>query len=248
MRNILYAMLGFAALGACPSQAIVGPSTPGSPLRGSLVMVLTSQGGTAGFCTGVVVAPTVVLTAAHCVPPGAALRVDLPEAGSDPVLLPVADVARHPGYRADAIRARERSVDLALVRLPTPLPGNFVPATIASTTGASPGQAFAVSGFGVVREGEARSSGQLRSATLALREPLSAVLLWAHDASGRGAGACTGDSGGPVALPDQTAVVALTLWSAGTGRRRCGDLTQALWIAPYRGWIEGTMAAWHSVR
>jgi hypothetical protein len=248
MRTIAQVVAALVVLVAGPAQAIVGPSTPGSPLKASLVMLLNHRGATAGFCTAVVLAPTVLMTAAHCVPPGADLRVDLPDSGPTPTLLPVAAVARHPGYRADAIRTRERSVDLALLRLPAPLPAGFVPTMISAETGAEPGQPFLVSGYGLGRENEPRSSGMLRSATLAARDPSSAVLLWASDPTGGGAGACTGDSGAPVTRPEHAGVVALVVWSAGTGRHQCGDLTQALWLAPQRSWIDGVMAGWRSER
>lgn len=243
MTSVAHAAV-LALLAATPAAAVVGPSTPGSRLANSLVMVLNHRGATAGFCTGVVLSPTVVMTAAHCVPPGADLRIDLPGDGAAPVLLPIRTVVRHPGYRADAIRLRERSVDLALVALPAALPTRFVPATLASVAGTAAGEPFTLSGYGLGQEGEPRTSGQLRSAGLAAREPLSGVLLWANDPSGGGAGACTGDSGAPVTKAGASEVAALVVWSAGTGGRQCGDLTQALWLAPYRSWIDATMAAW----
>ncbi|WP_237476921.1 S1 family peptidase [Lichenibacterium dinghuense] len=229
-----------AAALACaghPALAVVGPSRDASSaVADSAVMVLQRQGSAAGFCTGVVVAPRAVLTAAHCVPPGADIRIHYRDAAGAPVLLPVAGVVRHPGYRADAIARRERSVDLAVVSLPEPLPTAFRPAVLGSEAGTAVGSRFTVAGFGLAREGEPRSSGRLRAADLAARAPLSDVLLWAEDPSHGGAGACTGDSGGPV-LDASGAVAALTLWSAGDGRRRCGALTQAIWLAPYRAWI-----------
>ena len=220
-----------------PAAAVVGPSHEASPtVSDSLVMVLQRRGPAAGFCTGLVVARRAVLTAAHCVPPGADLRIHFKDASGAPVLLPVAGVKRHPGYRADAIARRERSIDLAVVTLADPLPERFRPATLSDQASARVGEAFAVAGFGLGREGEAASSGRLREATLAARAPLSAVLLWADDPTHAGAGACTGDSGGPV-LDPAGAVAALTLWSAGAAGRQCGALTQALWLAPYRAWI-----------
>lgn len=220
-----------------PAGAIVGPSREASADLGrSLVMVLQRRGPEAGFCTGIVIGPRAVLTAAHCVPPGADLRIHFKGEDGAPVLLPVAGVTRHPGYRADAIARRERSIDLAVVTLEAPLPERFRPATLSGQSSPRVGEAFTVAGYGLGREGEAASSGRLREADLAARAPLSPVLLWAADPTGREAGACTGDSGGPV-LDASGAVAALTLWSAGTGARRCGALTQALWLAPYRDWI-----------
>lgn len=228
---------------ALPAGAVVGPARDApATVADSAVMVLQRQGPAAGFCTGIVIGPRAVLTAAHCVPPGADLRIYLKDAAGAAVLLPVAEVVRHPGYRADAITKRERSIDLAVLVLPDPLPSAFRAATLAGETGTAVGARFSVAGFGLAREGDPKTSGRLRQADLAARAPLSDVLLWAVDPLHAGAGACTGDSGGPV-LDASGAVAALTLWSAGDGRRRCGALTQALWLAPFRAWIAAAAAA-----
>ena len=220
-----------------PAHAVVGPSrSEVGEIRDSLVMVLQRRGAAAGFCTGIVVAPRAVVTAAHCVPAGADLRVHFKDQDGAPVLLPVVRAMRHPGYRPDAIARRERSIDLAVLTLDADLPERFRPARLASVGSARVGDPFTVAGFGLSREGEASSSGALRETSLAARAPLSEVLLWVADPATHGAGACTGDSGGPV-LDASGAVAALTLWSAGTGARQCGALTQALWLAPYRAWI-----------
>ncbi len=223
-------------MSATPADAVVGPSHAAQDRADSLVMVLQRRGPSAGFCTGIVIAPQAVLTAAHCVPSGAEFRIHFRDAAGAPVLLPVAGVTRHPGYRADAIARRERSIDMAVVTLAEPLPARFHAAGFATAATARVDDRFTVLGFGLAREGEAASSGQLRAAILAARAPLSTLLLWAEDPEHRGAGACTGDSGGPV-LDASGLVAALTLWSAGDGERQCGALTQALWLAPYRAWI-----------
>jgi hypothetical protein len=232
---------------AVPAGAVVGVSTTGAAPDKSLVMVLNHRGTSAGFCTGIVLSSHVVLTAAHCMPPGADLRIDIPGTSPAPTLLAVDAVMRHPGYRPDAIRQRERSIDLALVRVVSPLPDGFEPARLAANAGTEPGQAYRLTGFGVGVEGEAHTSGQSRSVTLVARQPLSSVLLWATDPAHRGAGACTGDSGAPMVAEDG-AVAALVVWSAGAGSRQCGDLTQALWLAPHRAWIDSVVAAWRSRR
>ncbi len=239
------ALAALLAAWTAPASALVGPSSDGAALAPFVVMVLHRAGSEAGFCSGIVVARDIVLTAAHCVPPGADLRVHFKDERGGAVLLPVETVVRNPGYKADAVRKRERSIDLAAIRLAEPLPGRFRPATIAGAPPAIPVDALVrVAGFGVTRENDGASSGRLRVADLAARAPLSAVLLWAKDPRGAGAGACEGDSGGPVFVGSDDTVAALTSWASGDGRNRCGTLTQALWLAPHKAWIEGVIAGW----
>ena len=226
-----------ACLASSPAAAVVGPSADGAVLSPNVVMVLQRSGATAGFCSGIVIARRAVLTAAHCVPAGADLRVHYRDEAGTPVLLPVADVVRNPGYRADAVKARRRSVDLAVVHLRADLPARFRPATLGMAAAISPGARFRIAGYGVTREGDGRSSGHLRLGEIVARPPLSSLLLWAKGAEGQG-GACTGDSGGPVLDAEADTVEAMTLWSAGSGKTRCGNLTQAIWLGPYRSWID----------
>jgi hypothetical protein len=85
----------------------------------------------------------------------------------------------------------------------------------------------------------------LRGARLAARAPLSSILLWADDPEHQGAGACTGDSGGPIVTGGLGKVIAITAWSAGAHvGSRCGALTQGALIAPQAGWIESVLKRW----
>jgi secreted trypsin-like serine protease len=224
--------------GAGPALAIIG-GQPGGPLNSAAVMVLHDRGG---ICTGIVVAPDVVLTAAHCLPAGAKFRVHYREQGEAVMLEPQA-IVRHPQFRANAVQERTRSIDLALLRLAAPLPARFSVAALANAGTDGAGSAVTVAGFGLGREGDGTSTGTWRSARLAVVEPYgpSRILLWARGSAGTGA--CGGDSGGPMLDGSQT-VVAVTTWSTGGAGRRCGDLTQGTLIAPQRGWVDATMARW----
>ncbi|MDP3257592.1 MAG: trypsin-like serine protease [Bosea sp. (in: a-proteobacteria)] len=233
------------ALAVPPAGAVVG-GRDGGPLGSSTLMVLNARGG---VCTGIVLSPRTVLTAAHCAAGGTELRIHWKE-GGEPVLLPPAAVAMHPDFRANAVATRQRSIDLALLRLAQPLPGRFRPADLRDGTPPRTGAPVVLAGYGVSREGEARSTGVYRSAALAVVEPYGPgkLLLWAADPVGAGKtagpGACQGDSGGPMMGRDGDSVVAVTSWSTGPSGKSCGLLSQGVLVAPQRRWIDGTLAGW----
>lgn len=189
-------------------------------------------------------APRAVLTAAHCVAAVNDMRVHYRDDAGQPVLVDVQAVAVHPGFRADALTKRVVSIDLALVQTQTPLDGRFSAAELDESGLVAVGQSLRIFGYGVGREGEGKSAGVLRSAALRARAPLSTILLWAEDPNGAGAGACTGDSGGPILSDDGRQVLAIATWSAGSGGRRCGAVTQGPLLAPQRGWIDSVLRRW----
>ena len=240
----LLAAAGLGA-GASPAGALVGPSSEDTSFAPHVVMVLKRGVDRAGFCTGVVLAPTVVLTAAHCAAAAAKdMRIYYKGASDEPVLIEVQAVVSHPRYRADAPAKRVVSIDLALVRTQAPLDARFSAADLDDAGAVAVGQAVRIVGYGVAREGEGASGGVLRSGALQVRAPLSTILLWAEDPTGAGVGGCTGDSGGPILSSDGTKVIAITTWSAGTAGQRCGALTQGPLVAPQREWIAGVLKRW----
>ncbi|MDP2357139.1 MAG: S1 family peptidase [Beijerinckiaceae bacterium] len=218
-------------------HALVGNSDVAPPgVAASVVMVLKQGGGGAGFCTGVVVSRTAVLTAGHCAHGARQLAINIGAYGK-PQLVAVNGVNVHPEFVPDAARRRLRSIDLAILKLAEPLPASMPIARLDVQGAVKPGQRYRIAGFGLTREGDERSAGHLRTGILEAREPVSKILLWARDPSAKGFGACTGDSGGPIFASDGS-VAAITTWSTGEGKRACGALTQGALIAPQRGWIE----------
>jgi Trypsin len=240
----LAACLGAGAV-ATPAECLVGPASEDQSFAPHVVMVLKRGGGRAGFCTAVVLAPRIVLTAAHCVAATKDLRIFYRDGAGSPVIVEAKAVAVHPGFRADARKQRVVSIDLALIQTQTPLDARFSPASLDDSGAAAVGQSVRIVGYGLAREGEGTSGGVLRSALLRVRAPLSTVLLWAEDPNGAGAGACSGDSGGPILSSDGAKVLAITTWSEGLGGgRRCGAITQGPFVAPNRAWIEGVLKGW----
>jgi secreted trypsin-like serine protease len=238
-----YILLGAALMLAAATQAsaLVGPSREETAAAAHTLMLLKTDARGASFCTANVIARDVLLTAGHCVTSPENLRVYWP--GGD-LEQKIAGIAVHPQYRADATQKRVRSIDLALVRLARPLPATFRPITIAWDAQIVPGAPLRIAGFGLTREGDGRSAGKLHSGALVVREPISQILVWAKDPANKGLGACTGDSGGPMLSFDGGALVAITVWSEGEGKKTCGALTQAVRLGPQRAFIEDTLRAW----
>jgi hypothetical protein len=226
------------SLCATSAQAIVGGAEDRGPLARQSVMVLSSNGG---VCSAVVLAQDVVLTAAHCVTGAAEHRVHFRDEAGEPVLIAPSAKAVHPGYEPKAIAARRRSIDLALVRIPETLPPRFESAMLTAAKPAKNNTAT-VGGYGLAREGDAKTTGTFRTAPLTIVEPYgsSKILLWTQ---GTGAmGACQGDSGGPMALGE--AIAAITSWSSPAKGRSCGGVTQGILVGPQREWIDRTLKDW----
>jgi S1-C subfamily serine protease len=231
-----------------PAGAVLG-GREGGPQQSSTIMVLSSRGG---VCSGVVVAQNAILTAAHCAGARTDLRIHWRDAAGEPVLIEPASVTIHPGYVAGAITERRPSVDLALIRLTQALPARFSPARLSDSQWPRVGEAVTLAGYGVLREGEARSTGTYRSAQLQAVEPYgpSKLLLWTADPDSNGQrpgrGACQGDSGGPM-FDTGGQIVAITSWSTGATKGRCGLLSQGILLKPQRAWIDATLGRWQSV-
>jgi len=229
--------LALAGWSACaPASALGGAAaSDGGRLDRRVVMVLGSRGNA---CTGTVLSPRVVITAAHCVSGSGRYAVAYRE-GAGPVLQEVVEVARHPEFKGGA----RVSIDIALVRLKLPLPERFVASIIdKDAEDDQVGGTLTAAGFGLLREGDEASAGTLRQAGVTVLPRFFPRYL----RLGRSAGdvlICKGDSGGPVFDGAQTLIGVIYSKELSDGRQ-CGAVAQAVRTAPQRAWIEGVKARW----
>jgi Trypsin len=86
---------------ACTLNAMVGGAPPAGEDAGGAVVMLTGSHGT--FCSGVALARDLVLTAAHCVLPGAGYKLIEFDGAGQPVLKDLAAIARHPDFDVNAV-------------------------------------------------------------------------------------------------------------------------------------------------
>ena len=251
MKPILSIAAVAALLAAAPASAIVGGAPPSTDGVGRSVVTIIGSRGT--FCSGALIAPDLVLSAAHCVMPGADYRIVLYDAQRQAQLREVKRVAAHPQFSAQGIAAHRASADVALLQLAEALP-NKVPAPLgAPREPLAAGNSFTVAGIGVTRRGDGKSGGTVRAASLiATGQPgrLQIRLVDPATNNGRdGLGACTGDSGAPVfeAQNDRAVIVGVVSWSTGANNGAgCGGLTGVTPLTLYRDWILQTARIWNA--
>jgi secreted trypsin-like serine protease len=208
-------------------------------------MIVGSRGT---FCTGTAIARDLVLTAAHCVQPGAVYKFLDFDAAKQPVLHDVTSVTIHPRFSLKTFLANRATADVALLKLAQPLPDAVTPVMLSTRRGAvAVGESFTVVGYGVTIRGDGKSGGTLRRATLAATGRPGNLQIRLADPSTRGEraglGACTGDSGGPVyeERDGELAIVGVVSWSTGPKfSDGCGGITGVTPIELYRGWIVET--------
>jgi hypothetical protein len=184
-----------------------------------------------------------VLTAAHCVLPGADYKLLEFDAARKPALKDLATIARHPQFDVNAALRHRVTADLALLKLAAPAkaaPARLAPDAVAVAVG----DRFVVAGYGVSVRGDGATGGTVRVATLAaVGQPGSLQIRLADPATKGerpGLGACTGDSGAPVFrdIGGTLAVIGVVSWSTGPAAREgCGGLTGVTPLARYRAWI-----------
>jgi len=249
MKIHVLTLAALALLAATPADAIVGGGAPSADGVGrSVVTIVGSRGN---FCTGALIAPKIVLTAAHCVQPGADYKVVEYGADKQPSLQDVKSVAIHPAFKMEAMLAHRATADVALLQLNDPAKGK-TPSTLgAPNIPIIVGSRFTIAGIGVTVRGDGKSGGTIRVAGLVATGKPGTLQIRLVDPVGQGIrdglGACTGDSGGPVFedKPTGPVIVGVVSWSTGpNGSAGCGGMTGVTPLTLYRDWLVQTARQW----
>jgi hypothetical protein len=226
--RILLAALGCMLVFAAPGQAISNGTFDGTghPYVGAVVYKFGTDKSVG--CSGTLIAPTVFLTAGHCLaflPSAGLTAADLSVSFSPDTFAALNDIqalAYHvmPGFGRDLGDLR----DLAVIILPAGSTAGITPATLPTAglldqmaaNGGLVGQAFETVGDGVIPAG---TMGPARFTFDGKRyfstSPFQALtqtwlkLLMNNDATGQG-GVCYGDSGSGHFLPGTRTIVATT--------------------------------------
>ena len=243
------ALLLSAMVFASPARAIVGGAAAApETIARSVVTIVGSRGN---FCTGSVIAPSLVLTVAHCVQPGADYKIVQYGADKTPQLLDAKRVAIHPGFRMEAMLAHRATADVALLRLDAPARGKAAARLGTPQLPIAVGSQFTIAGLGVTVRGDGKSAGTIRSAALVATGKPGTLQIRLLDPATMGAReglcACTGDSGAPVFENQQgvATIIGVVSWSTGpNGTGGCGGITGVTPLTLYRDWILQTARQW----
>lgn len=221
-----------ALLAASAAQAITYGTFDGNkhPAVGALVDY-DSRGTSYAFCTGTLISPTVMLTAAHCNPGVVTVKVTFEAVVQNAAVMYTGHYIAHPDYRA----AQSDPHDIAVIVFDNAIPG-ITPAKLPTAglfdtlkaNGMINGTHYTAAGYG----GQERTFDDKGKPTIAYEDKREFAVsefgalnqawmrLSQNAATGNG-GTCFGDSGGPNFIGAGTAETKVLAGTTITGDTQC---------------------------
>lgn len=274
-RTVLLLLMPFVLAACANPQAPQGQlPEPGSQVTGvmggepvsadqnwarAIVLVLASNGER---CTGALIKPDVILTAAHCVEFGEdnvsfTIRFRKAAGANDLVSLESAETREVLAHEDYAAAGNVVINDIALIALKNPAPEGVVPLELApSVRGLSSRESLLAIGYGKTKDfhiaepdSDVLHSAPVFAASRIGRDPVPSMtdqseLILVSQKNGKGI--CSGDSGGPLLRWQegryQILGVANFVMNAMVRDRRCSGYSAFRSVVAYQDWIQRSIS------
>ena len=192
------------------SLRIINGSECGSLASSPVVRVetLNQQTGESGICSGTMIAPDAVLTAAHCFLSSPTLVVAAVGEVSSPSIVRAQSVTLHPAFQIDETSATN---DVAIIKLQSSL--SLPTVGILASRSVREGEVLSIFGYGIDENGNT-DDYDLRSGQVRVADVSEDHIQTNFD--GTGSNTCQGDSGGPLLVTENGVAVLVGVTSSGS--------------------------------